>query len=274
MADQKGTVYWEAIAYEWWGHLDALRGQMTSARRRWREALRITSDRGKGGAYVLRSARRSVGERFLLDDPAAGRALLDAALARYPLESMNPLDRPYGNVAMAYAACGDLKRAKSLLAEHERTPEADHSAEAERWSHGARGVIALGESRYADAIRHFREFDKGNPCATCGDPWLARSYEQAGKIDSAEVFFRRFVDLPSAELWYDDAHLAYSLRRLGQIYEARGEREQARKAYARLAKLYENADPRFKPAYDEAQAALRRMTGAVRDAQSASSEAG
>lgn len=26
LADQKGTVYWEAIAYEWWGHLDALRG--------------------------------------------------------------------------------------------------------------------------------------------------------------------------------------------------------------------------------------------------------
>ena len=93
LADQKGTVYWEAIAYDWWGHLDALRGQMTSARGRWRDALRITAERGMGGAYVLRSARRSLGERFLLDDPKAGRDLLDTAVQRFPLEEM-PASRP------------------------------------------------------------------------------------------------------------------------------------------------------------------------------------
>ena len=54
---------------------------------------------------------------------------------------------------------------------------------------------------------------------------------------------------------------------------ARGGREQARNAYERLAKLYENADPQFRSVADEANAALRRMTGAVQDAQSAASEA-
>jgi hypothetical protein len=73
------------------------------------------------------------------------------------------------------------------------------------------------------------------------------------------------VDTPSSELWYDDAHLAYALRTLGRIYESRGDAENARAAYTRLARLYQNAEPRFQPVYEEARAALVRLTGAVRD---------
>jgi len=260
LADQKGTVYWEAIAYEWWGHLDALRGQMTSARGRWRDALRITAERGMGGAYVLRSARRALGERFILEDLAAGRQLLDTALERYPLESLPPLDRPYGNLAMAYAAAGNLPFAKQLVAEYERTPEADHSVNAEKWGYGARGVIALAEGRSADAVVLFKKFDAGNLCATCGGPWIGRAFEQAGMPDSAEVYFRRFVDTPSSELWYDDAHLVHALRSLGHIYEERGDYANARAMYSRLAKLYENAEPAFRPIYDEAMTGLGRLS--------------
>lgn len=173
---------------------------MTSARERWHDALRITADRGMGGAYVLRSARRALGERFLLDDPAAGRSLLDAAVQRFPLEKLPPLDRPYGNLAMAYAASGDLKRAKALVAEYERTASADHSPHTERWAYGARGAIALAEGRSAEAVTQFTKLDAGNSCATCGDPWIARSYEQEGDADSTEAYFRRFVEAPSSEL--------------------------------------------------------------------------
>jgi tetratricopeptide (TPR) repeat protein len=217
-----------------------------------------------GGAYVLRSARRALGERFLLDDPNAGRSLLDSALARYPLEELPPLDRPYGHLAMAYAASGNLPRAKALIAEYLKTTEADHATDAERWGHGALGVIALGEGRTDEAIAQFRQLDAGNACATCGYPWLARAYEQAGNVDSAEAYYRRFVDLPSADLWYDDAHMVHSLQTLGQIYETRGDKPRALEAYSRLATLYRNAEPQFKPVYDKAKAAMVRLTGEPR----------
>jgi len=264
LADQKGTVYWEAIAYEWWGHLDALRGQLASGRRQWREALRITADRGMGGAYVLRTARRALGERFLLAAPAAGRRLLDSALTRYPFDKLPPLDRPYGNLAMAYAASGDIPRAKALMAEYERTPEADHATDAERWGHGARGVIALSEGRTEAAVAEFRQLDAGNSCATCGYPWLARAFEQAGNTDSAEAYYRKFVDTPSSELWYDDAHLVHALQSLGAIYETRGDKTRALEAYSRLTKLYRNADPEFKPVYQQAHTAMVRLTAEPR----------
>jgi hypothetical protein len=73
------------------------------------------------------------------------------------------------------------------------------------------------------------------------------------------VYFRRFVDTPSSELWYDDAHLVHALRALGRIYERRGDNAGAVAVYSRLATLYEKAEPEFRPIYDEARDALVRL---------------
>ena len=120
--DQRGTVFWEAIAYEWWGHLEALQGQIGSARDRWTRAFELSMGRGGRGTYLLRMARRAVVERLLLDDPAGAQRLLDDALALHPLEELAPLDRPYGHLAFAYAASGRPDRARELLAEYEPPP--------------------------------------------------------------------------------------------------------------------------------------------------------
>ena len=264
LADQRGTVYWEAIAYEWWGHLDALRGQMTSARRRWVDAFRLTDARGLEGTYLMRTARRAMVERMLLDDPAQGRRTLDAALARFPLETLQPLDRPYGMLAMAYAAAGDLARAKALVAEFEQTPDADRSRDAESWMSGARGVIALAESRTDEAIAAFRKFDVENDCATCGAPWLARAFDQAGQADSAAANWTRFVDQPSAALWYDDSHVAHGYQRLGEIWETRGDPQKAVEYYRRLLAVMKEPDPELRPRVERARQAIARLTGESR----------
>jgi len=259
LADQRGTVYWEALAYEWWGHLDALRGQLRSARGRWAQAFRLTEARGLEGTYLERTARRALAERMLLDDPAVGRRLLDDALARYPLESLTPLDRPYGFLAMAYAAAGQTRRAQDLVDEYARTQAADHGQEAERWAQGARGVIALTEGRLDEAIAAFRKLDDGNACATCAAPWLARVYEKTGEADSVRVIYERFVSLPSADVWYDDAHLAHAYLRLGELYEERGDTGKAVDAYRHLDRLLHAADPELQPMRSRAEEALARL---------------
>jgi tetratricopeptide (TPR) repeat protein len=261
LADQRGTVYWEAIAYEWWGALDALRGQMKSARTRWSDASRRAEGRGQEGTYLMRAARRSMAERLLLDDAAQGRKIVDDALARFPLESLNPLDRPYGLLAMAYATAGNLPKARALLSEFERTAEADHNLEAESWADGARGIIALAEGRTDDAVTAFRKLDDGSDCFTCAAPWLARSYDRAGQTDSVVALFTRFVDQPSSQLWYDDSHLAHAFQRLGEIHESRNDPHKAVEYYRRLLDLMKTPDPELRPRIDVARRALTRLTG-------------
>ncbi len=261
LADQRGTVFWEAIAYEWWGHLDALRGKLALAQQRWRNAFELTASRGLDGTYLMRMARRSLVERLLVDDPGHATRLLDDALARYPLAGMQPLDRPYGHLAMAYAASGATPRARELISEYERTAEADHSREGEQWVHAARGIVALAEGRAAEAIAAFRNFDDGNDCATCGAPWLARAFDLANEPDSVVTYFTKFVDQPSSALWYDDSHVAHAYLRLGEIYEERGQPEKAVEYYRRLAAVMKDPDPALQPRVDVALRAIERLTG-------------
>ncbi len=258
--DQRGTVWWEAIAYEWWGHLDALSGRFESAQRLWRRAFGLTSEQGLRGQYLLRIARRAILERLLLNDSVRALRLLDEALRLHPLEELAPLDRPYGHLAVAFAAAGETDRARSLLAEYEATPEADRSENAILWTHGARGVIALAEGRPEEAIEQLRQFDDGNECWTCAYPWLARAYDRLGVEDSVRVLYERFAEIPSADLWYDGAHLAHGYMRLGELYEKRGEREKAAHYYGRFVSLWEQADPALQDWVRQAREALSRVT--------------
>jgi tetratricopeptide (TPR) repeat protein len=261
LSDQRGSVYWEAIAYEWWGHLDALRGQLSSARRRWQPAFRLAEGPGMEGTYLMRTARRSMTERLLLDDPATGRRLLDQALARFPLATLKPLDRPYGMLAMAYATSDDFAHARELIGEFERDANADRSRESLAWIDGAHGVIALAQGASNDAITAFRRFDESMDCATCAAPWLGRAFDQAGAADSVVAAFTRFVDHPSSEVWYDDSHLAHALQRLGEIHESRGDLQKALEYYARLINVMKEPDPELRARVDVAQRAVARLGG-------------
>jgi tetratricopeptide (TPR) repeat protein len=260
MDEQKGTVFWEAIAYEWLAQLDAMRGRLGAAERRWARAFQITADRDLAGQYLTRAARRAITERLLRDDVARGRSILAEALARYPLDGVEPLDRPYGHLALAYAAVDEPARARALIAEYERVPEADHERGAEMWAVGASGVVALAEERVDDAIEVLREFADGNSCSTCAAPWLARAYEQRGQLDSARVQYERLVNTPSDAIWYDAGHVARGYVRLGEMAEEAGDRTRAADYYGRLLALLDEADQEMQPLVDRARAALDRLS--------------
>ena len=260
MDEQKGTVFWEAIAYEWLAQLDAMRGRLGAAERRWARAFQITADRDLAGQYLTRAARRAITERLLRDDVERGRRILDEALRRYPLDRVVPLDRPYGHLALAFAAVDEPARARALLDEFDRTPEADHGEEAELWSEGAAGVVALAESRMDDALATLKRFDDGNACLTCATPWLARTYEQLGQMDSARVMYERLVNTPSDNIWYDAGHLAHGYVRLGEMAEEAGNRVLAADYYGRLLSLLDDADAEMQPLVTRARAALDRLS--------------
>jgi len=260
MDEQKGTVFWEAIAYEWLAQLDAMRGRLQSAERRWTRAFDITASRDLAGQYLTRASRRAITERLLRDDVEGGQRILTNALRRYPLGRVAPLDRPYGHLAMAFAAVDQPARAQNLLDEYARTPDADHAADAELWTEGAAGVIALAEGKVDEAMSALRRFDDANPCTTCAPAWLARAYERAGQPDSARAMYERLVNTPSDNIWWDAGHVAHAYVRLGEMAEAAGDRSSAAEYYRRLLDLMQDADAVMEPLVDRARAALDRLS--------------
>jgi tetratricopeptide (TPR) repeat protein len=127
------------------------------------------------------------------------------------------------------------------------------------------GDIAVAERRYDDAVREYRDAD-ARGCVVCLLPRLARSYDLAGNADSAIAVFTRYVDTPDYNrigtpggIGPDADYLAGSYKRLGELLEARGERQRALGHYLKFVDLWKNADPELQPKVAEVRQRIARL---------------
>ena len=62
------------------------------------------------------------------------------------------------------------------------------------------------------------------------------------------MILERYVTTPDLERIHNDAYwLAWSLKRLGELHEARGDHRLARSYYTRFADLWKECDPELRP---------------------------
>jgi tetratricopeptide (TPR) repeat protein len=191
----------------------------------------------------------------------AGRvsvAEVERFLAEDPLDSMDPLDRPYVPLARFYAEAGHPPRARQLVAEFEREVpplyQAKHRGALERtWA-----AIHVAEGRPRQALlaieRAARQYPVGYVSFDASmirldeHPELARAYDRAGLPDLAIAAYERFVAVPSLDRVRLDAfELPAALFRLAELYQRRGARADAARYYLRFAELWKDADPALQP---------------------------
>ncbi len=83
----------------------------------------------------------------------------------------------------------------------------------------------------------------------------------AGQRDSASAEFtayHRSEGLISAA--YDAANLAGSYKRLGELYEAKGDVKRAVELYDKFVALWKNADPELQPVVSDVRRRITRLT--------------
>ena len=198
-----------------------------------------------GSAYTLERELGGGGMSrvFVADETAFGRKVVVKVL---------PPDRP--DRARAYLAAFDERRRQVGRNDDERV------------RHRMVGNIPVAERRYDEAVREFRAGDMGS-CMTCSYPTLARIYDLAGNADSAIAFYERYTSDPDdpVRMWdIDGLNLAPAHKRLGELYEAKGERAKAASHYATFVELWKDADPELQPHVREARERLRNLQRAER----------
>ena len=113
----------------------------------------------------------------------------------------------------------------------------------------------LAEGKTAEAIAQFRASmtasDGGasglTPRAYFG---IARSFDKAQQRDSAMVYYERYVGIEPAVRWgglNDPVALAATQKRLGELYDAKGERTSAIKHYDAFVTQWKDADAELQP---------------------------
>jgi len=243
------------------GLLMAIRGRLGEAERYLRQSGSVFMDAEMTAPYVRTMLNLALETLFIRNDEHRAKAMMDEILAKAPLQSMAPADRPFFELAGAYAMSGDPVRARALLAEYERSIDPVMRKIQEPFIHRTLGTILLAEHRPQEALREF-EVDRAKQAydRLIDLPAMARAYEMLNMPDSAMVSYERFVTTPKYfRIRYDALYLASSLVRLGELYEARGDRARAIEYYSRFVDLWKNADPDLQPRVTAVKAKLEAL---------------
>src|SRR5437899_4322254 len=250
---------WQAGAASALGALGLVRGKLTVAVAQFRREMALNEQRGVPGKYLEDAIGLAVIDVHYRNAPAAAQGEVEAALRRHPLASIPAADRPYVGLAWLYAHIGRPDRARQLLAEFEAAiPEAERRSQPFR--HGAAAEIAFAEGRVQDAIKGYRAWHDEDSCAVCGLYLLARAYERAGQRDSAVAVYERAVTTPGYfRAFEESATLGPTYRRLGELYEERGDTARARDYYNRFVDLWKDADAELQPEVREVRQRLARL---------------
>ncbi len=235
------------------------------------EGLRLASQTAEmfaaGGSRSARlgaSFDSAVMAGVLLGQRDRALALLRAGLARTPLDSIAPLDRPYVGLAQLYAAFGRPDLARAMLAGFERNTAGLSAETIAAIRSELSSYIAVAEHRYVDAARDARAADIG-PCTICALPIIANAFDLAGQRDSAIAVYTRLVDAPpvSNRVQLDQFFLGTSLKRLGELLEATGDRARAAHYYQQFVELWANADASLQPQVRDVRDRLTRLRASV-----------
>ena len=252
------------VASYFTGSIAMLRGQPREGLRWYAIGNEAASKDGASRTPLLVSGLDSafVTAWFLEDRPRARQYLL-RALARAPIESLPPAERPWSYLSEIAAVLNDPALSRSALQGHLRdTASVGVTPGREAW---LRALLARSEGRHADAIPLIREARRTyyrGPRLINYD--LGDAFDLAGAPDSAIVYYERFAERAFSDIDEEPMLLGGTFKRLGELYDAKGDTTRAESYYQRFVDLWKDAEPELQPKVRRAReriAELRRNRG-------------
>jgi tetratricopeptide (TPR) repeat protein/tRNA A-37 threonylcarbamoyl transferase component Bud32 len=237
---------------------------------RYREAERVTAQLielaeriGVPEAVFQQTMNSAEADAFVLGKTDAAAARLDRLLARHPLDSMPAVSRPYGRLATVYVLAGRTDRAQSLLAAFEREVPAD-ARDGDASADIARAAIALARGDAAATLPLLRAAHHKAQCFFCTAFAEGRAFERLSMPDSAIAAYERLANEKYLDPESRDFYLAAALRRLGELYETRGDRQKAIEFYGRFVDLWKNADEELQGVVRDVRRHMAELAGEPR----------
>jgi len=251
--------------------LDFQRG-LTQLRGRLRESDSINTElrakratRGDQLSPVGDEIRRAMADAWLRGKPKAAIERLDATLRANPVTSATPLDVKLGLISV-YAVSGQPERARAFLRDFDASiTDTTQRRRMQSAREQAEGDLLLSEHRTAEAIATYRKSDlEGdglpNGCPYCLPAMLGLAFDQANQADSTIFYLERYLSIPSSgRIGVDQWMMAPAHKRLGELYEAKGDNAKAVSHYTAFVNLWQRADPDLQPKVAEVRARMERL---------------
>ena len=261
--EREGTDTFDALdGFESLAGILMTQGRLAEAEQDSRRVMALGERQGSPGSYLSSALRIARLELRYRHAKAKALATMDAALARFPLDSIKQDDRPYDAVARFFVEAGRPARARQMIDQAPVSPrERLRGPDGNR--HWTLGVLALAEGRTWESEIELHRAAESHPCTICVLPDLARMYEVAGKADSAIATYERYRQSPwEWRFETDQTELGFATKRLGELYQQRGDLVRAGEAYAAVLALWRRADPELAPVIADVRQRLAQVGGA------------
>jgi tetratricopeptide (TPR) repeat protein len=123
----------------------------------------------------------------------------------------------------------------------------------------AKGTIALADGRTDSATAYFRRANE-SWCEMCALYALAHAYDVGGQTDSTIAILEHSLGVREPFRYLEDEFwLPYAYKRLGELYDAKGNVERAMLWYGRFVELWKSADPELQPQVTAAKKRMREL---------------
>ncbi|MFC1639444.1 protein kinase [Gemmatimonadota bacterium] len=242
----------------------SLRGQTRLASEmsgRWAAICRERSD-----YYCLMHEAYELARLNAICRDSTGRAirLLDTAVESH-MDSIpeDQRDQILRDVATWYAELGQDSTAAAYLTKY----QSEFPEEVRMLMRGPSTRVAawvdLAEGDYEEAIVAFRYLSTWESQASSYAMGL--SFDRMGSLDSALVYYDRAIaERTIHRLENEWDRLPFVYRRLGELYEQRGETETAVHWYNEFVELWKDADPELLPQVEDVRGRIARLVGEPR----------
>jgi tetratricopeptide (TPR) repeat protein len=198
----------------------------------------------------------------LRGDSREAARMIEQALAESPLTQLSPLDRPYLWLSSLYSELGQPEKARRMIAEY-KAAIPDSLRRNDIGLDGAQGDLSLAEGRPREALASYRRAWEQSGCTNCTLADIGRAFDALGETDSAIAYYRKGNENPPGVgvVFRDRMELAPSYRRLGELYEAKGDKQAALDFYGRFTDLWKNADTELQPQVAEIRRRMAKLAG-------------
>jgi tetratricopeptide (TPR) repeat protein len=192
-------------------------------------------------------------------DAGAARAALDRGFARAPLAEVPPTERPWVEVSQIAVMIQDPPMARRAL-EGFNKDLTTLSFDVDGRRAWFESQVALTEKRWDEAIALMHKAKKAHQVEeNAAYSAIGWAHDESGRADSALAYYERYLEARDPDPDVDAEWLPRVHRRMGEVYESRGEADKAIEHYARFVNLWRNAEPEQQPVVREVTQRLERL---------------
>jgi tetratricopeptide (TPR) repeat protein len=236
-------------------------GKLGEAERLATDLARTMASLGQQGTVLYLRSLPAIQKGYFLGQWTAWADRADSILSPAVLNSLPEDQRAYMGIASGYALAGRPADVKRLRAEWTRVRPAEQRSAADSvyWT----AMTATAEGRWRDAAQAYDAHRTLIRCPNCDLGEAGWAWERAGEPDSALARYEDSVTLPDGRAGYGNAasEVGPTYRRLGEMYETRGDRAKALKYYGNFVDLWRDADAVLQPQVAEVKQRMAGLAG-------------